>query len=76
MEQAFRNVEIVRARDETASEFLGRTMRQLTVSAGAAVALTERFEEVRYSTHQITETDREQALASLHRIERELGKRP
>jgi hypothetical protein len=76
MEQAFWDVEIVRARDETASEFLGRTMRRLPVSAGAAAALTERFEEVRYSTHQITETDRAQALASLHRVERELRERP
>lgn len=73
MEQSFRDVEIVRARDETASEFLGRTMRRLPVSAGAAAALTERFEEVRFSTHQITEADREQALASLHRVERELA---
>ena len=76
MEQAFRNVEIERARDETASEFLGRTMRRLPVSAGAAAALTERFEEVRYSTHPITETDRKEALACLHRIERELAQRP
>lgn len=76
MEQSFRDVEIVRARDETASEFLGRTMRRLRVSAGAAVALTERFEEARYSPHQITEADREQALASLHRVERELAQRP
>ena len=76
MEQAFRDVEIVRARDETASEFLGRTMRRLPVSAGAAAALTERFEEVRYSAHQVTEADRAQALASLQRVERELGERP
>jgi hypothetical protein len=76
MEQAFREVEIVRGRDETASELLVRTTRRLPVSASAAAALTERFEEVRYSTHQITETDREQALASLHRVERELGGRP
>jgi len=76
MEQAFRNVEIERARDETASEFLGRTMRRLPVSAGAAAALTERFEEVRYSTHQVTEADRAQALASLQRVERELAQRP
>jgi hypothetical protein len=76
MEQAFEDVEIVRARDETASEFLGRTMRRLPVSAGAAAALTERFEEVRFSTHQITEADRKQALASLHRVERELAERP
>lgn len=75
MERAFRDVEIVRAADETASEFLARTMRRLPVSAGAAAALTERFEEVRFSTHQITEADREQALASLYRVERELAER-
>ncbi len=75
MEQAFRDVEIVRAADETASEFLARTTRQLPVSAGAAAALTERFEEVRFSTHPITEADREQALASLHRVEHELAER-
>jgi Domain of unknown function (DUF4129) len=76
MEQSFRRVEVVRARDETASEFLGRTMRQLPVSAGAATELTERFEEARFSTHRLTEADREQALASLHRVERELAERP
>lgn len=75
MEQAFRHVEIVRAGDETASEFLARTMRRLPVSAGAAAALTERFEEVRFSTHVITEADREQALVSLHRVEQELAER-
>jgi hypothetical protein len=76
MEQAFRSVEIERARDETASEFLGRTTRQLPVSAGSAAALTERFEEVRYSSHDVTEDDREQALASLRRVEQELAQRP
>jgi hypothetical protein len=76
MEQAFRDVEIVRAADETASEFLARTTRRLPVSAGAAAALTERFEEVRFSEHPITEADREQALASLHRVERELADCP
>ncbi len=75
MEQAFRDVEIVRAGDETASEFLARTIRRLPVSAGAAAALTGRFEEVRFSTHVITEVDREQALASLHRVEQELAER-
>jgi hypothetical protein len=76
MEQALGNIEIVRARDETASEFLGRAMRRLEVSAGAAAALTERFEEARFSTHVLTEGDRVRALASLHRVEQELGKRP
>ena len=75
MELAFRSVEIERGRDETASEFLGRTMRRVPVSAGAAAALTERFEEARYSTHAVTEADRGQALASLQRVERELGER-
>jgi hypothetical protein len=76
MEQAFRNIEIVRARDETASEFLVRAMRQLRVSAAAAAALTERFEEARFSTHIIMESDRELALVSLHRVEQELARRP
>ncbi len=75
MEQAFRHVEIVRSGDETASEFLARTTRRLPVSAGAAAALTERFEEVRFSTHVITEADREQALASLQQVEQELAER-
>lgn len=72
MEQAFRQLEIARARDETASEFLTRTMRRLPTAAGAAAGLTDRFETVRYSTHQITEADRASALASLQEIEREL----
>jgi hypothetical protein len=76
MEQAFDNIEIGRARDETASEFLVRAMRRLRVSAGAAAALTERFEEARYSTHIVTEDDRALALASLHRVEQELATRP
>jgi hypothetical protein len=76
MEQAFRNIEIVRARDETASEFLVRAMRRLRVGSDAAAALTERFEEARFSTHIVTERDRELALASLHRVEQELAKRP
>jgi Domain of unknown function (DUF4129) len=76
MEQAFRNVEIVRARDETASEFLGRTTRQLPVSAGDAAVLTGRFEEARFSTHRLTEADRAQALEALRRVEGELSRRP
>jgi hypothetical protein len=76
MEQAFRNIEIFRARDETATEFLGKAMRRLRVSADAAAALTERFEEARFSAHTVTETDRELALASLRRVEQELTGRP
>ena len=76
MEQAFSDIEIVRARDETPSEFLGRAMRRLRVSADAAAALTERFEVARFSTHVVTEGDRGLALASLHRVEQELASRP
>ena len=76
MEQAFSNIEIVRARDETATEFLGRALRRLRVSADAATALTDRFEEARFSTHRVTEGDRELALASLQRVEQELAERP
>jgi multisubunit Na+/H+ antiporter MnhB subunit len=76
MEEAFCNIEIVRARHETASEFMGRAMRRLRVSADSAAALTGSFEEARFSTHTITESDRDVALASLHRVERELAGRP
>ena len=72
MEHAFQSVDIFRGRDETASEFLTRTTRRLPVRADAAAELTARFEEVRFSTHEITEAHREHALASLHRVEREL----
>jgi Domain of unknown function (DUF4129) len=74
MEHAFRDVEMARARDETASEFLARTTQRLPQGAGAAAELTERFEEARFSTHQLTETDRDLALASLRRVEEELTK--
>jgi hypothetical protein len=72
MESAFRDVEIARARDETASEFLARTTQRVPQSAGAAAELTERFEEARFSTHPLTQTDRDRALASLRRVEQEL----
>jgi hypothetical protein len=74
MESAFRDVEMARARDETASEFLGRTTQRLPQSAGAAAELTERFEEARFSTHPLTQADRDRALASLRRVEEELTK--
>jgi uncharacterized protein DUF4129 len=76
MEHAFSDVEIVRAQDETASEFLVRSMRRLRVSADAATALTDRFEEARFSTHTLTEGDRELALISLRRVEQDLADRP
>jgi TRAP-type C4-dicarboxylate transport system permease small subunit len=76
MEQAFEDVEITRASSETASEFLGRTVQRLPVNADSAAALTERFEEVRFSTHEPTAADREQALHALRRVERELAEGP
>jgi hypothetical protein len=72
MEEAFREVEIVRARDETSSEFLLRSTRRLPVGADAASRLTERFEEARFSAHEVDETHRREALASLRRVERAL----
>jgi Domain of unknown function (DUF4129) len=72
MEEAFREVEIVRARDETSSEFLLRATRRLPVGADAAATLTERFEEARFSGHEVAETHRRLALASLRRVARAL----
>jgi len=73
MERALADLEIVRAPDETASELLSRTARRLSASGKDAGWLTERFEEARFSTHPITEHDRERALTSLRSIERELA---
>lgn len=74
MENAFGDVEMARARDETASEFLARTAQRLPKTAGSAAELTERFEEARFSTHALTQADRQRALASLRRVEEELTK--
>lgn len=73
MEEALAELEIVRAPDETASELLSRTAGRLSASGEEAGWLTGRFEEARFSTHEITERDRERALASLRSIERELA---
>jgi hypothetical protein len=72
MEDAFREVEIVRARDETAGEFLLRAIRRLPVGAGDAAALTARFEEARFSVHPIAAEHRREALAALRRVARDL----
>lgn len=68
MADAFREAEVVRARDETASEFLLRAIRRLPVGAHAAATLTARFEEARFSTHEIGETHRREALEALRRV--------
>lgn len=68
MADAFREAEVVRARDETASEFLLRAIRRLPVGADAAATLTARFEEARFSTHEIVETHRREALEALRRV--------
>jgi hypothetical protein len=68
MADAFREADVVRARDETASEFLLRAIRRLPVGADAAAALTARFEEARFSTHEIVETHRREALEALRRV--------
>ena len=68
MEDAFGDVEVVRARDETASEFLRRAIRRLPAGADAAATLTARFEEARFSTHEIVATHRREALEALRRV--------
>jgi hypothetical protein len=72
MEDAFREVEIVRARDETAGEFLSRAIRRLPVGADDAAALTARFEEARFSAHAIAAEHRDEALEALRRVARTL----
>jgi len=76
MEEALAELEIVRAPDETASELLSRTARRLSASGEDAGWLTGRFEEARFSTHEITERDRQRALGSLRSIEQDLARSP
>lgn len=72
MEESFEQIEVVRARDETAREFLQRTMRQLQVSADAAASLTTCFERARYGAGELGADSRGSAIAALHRVEHEL----
>lgn len=75
MEESFGAIELVRAQDETPSEFTSRVLRVLGVSAASASDLTELFEIARFSDHTIGEGDRSRAIASMQRVEAEIARR-
>ena len=62
-----------RRRDETASEYLGRLLEVVGVSAPAASALTALFERARYSGQAVGEEMRSRAIRALGDITSELA---
>lgn len=75
MEESFREIELVRAPDETPSEFTRRALRVLGACAASASDLTELFEVARFSDHALGEGDRNRAIASMQRVEAEIARR-
>jgi hypothetical protein len=75
MEESFGAIELVRARDETPSEFTTRVLRVLGASAGAASDLTALFEVARFSDHAMSEGNRGRAIASVRRVEAEIARK-
>jgi hypothetical protein len=60
---------------ETSSEFTLRVLDRLSADTGSVVALAELYRDARHSRHEITENNREAALAALDAIHRSLGAR-
>jgi len=75
MEESFGALELVRARDETPSEFTSRILRVLGAGAASASDLTGLFEVARFSDHELGEGDRRRAIASVQRVEAEIARR-
>ncbi len=75
MEESFGEIELVRARDETPSEFTMRVLRAVGAGAAPASELTGLFEVARFSDHTMSEDDRRRAIASVRRVEAELAQR-
>ena len=73
MEESFGEIELTRAPDETPTEFTARALRVRGASAGAASDLTGLFEIARFSDHPMDEGDRRRAIASVRRVEAEVG---
>lgn len=74
MEESLGAVELVRATDETPSEYTARVLRVVGAGAAPASELTGLFELARFSDHPLGEDDRRRAIASVRRIEAELGR--
>ena len=57
-----------RGRAETSTEFTGRVLAHYAVDAGSVRALAALYREARFSEHQLTESERDRALAALEQI--------
>ena len=72
MEQALAMDGLARRRAEAPLEFLERTLRHLSVSAGAVRRLTGLFSEARFSPHLIDDDKSRQAIDALRQVRDEL----
>jgi hypothetical protein len=72
MEKVLARSGLRRKPSETAMEFLRRVLGDLRVSAPAAQELTQLFEEAKFSSHDLDESARTRAIASLETIRSEL----
>jgi hypothetical protein len=61
-----------RRQAEAPLEYLGRALREVRVSAGPALALTELFERARFSRHPIDRGMQREAIAALEAVRRDL----
>jgi hypothetical protein len=73
MEESLGEIELLRAPDETPTEFTARVLRVLGASAAAASDLTRLFEIARFSDHPMDEDERRRAIASVRRVEAEVA---
>jgi uncharacterized membrane protein YidH (DUF202 family) len=65
-----------RAEAETEEEYLGRFLRSLAVTEGAARRLTDLFEWARFSQHAIDVGMKEEAISALEQLRDELRQAP
>jgi hypothetical protein len=72
MESVLARRGLKRRTSETAIEFLGRVLGDLSVGAPAARELTQLFEEAKFSSHELDESARTRAINALETIRSEL----
>jgi len=72
MEIALEHLGVPRDPAEAPLEYLARVLRELTVTPGAAFALTELFEQAKFSRHTIEPEMKQEAIDALRTIQAEL----
>ena len=68
IQEALKARGIGRSSNETAAEFVGRVLRDAAAPAAPIQGLTGLFEEARYSTHPLGESERTRAIDHLNEI--------